>query len=414
MPTFIKSILYFLGIIALALAGLYITGNEHVINALRSTYFIGRTGPDTDNHRYFENRVVEANNPQEWEPHEGYNSYELSSVDSTLVAEYHTTALLIIHRGKILYENYWEDGTDTMWSNSFSMAKSITSMLIGEVLEDGLIGSVDDKASIYLPDLKGTDKENITIKHLLQMTSGIGFDEHYGDPFGFMAKANYGDDMYEKTLSYPLAHEPGTHWEYLGGNTLLLSYIVQEVTGQNLSEYCQERLWGPLGAENDALWTYDPSCDRERAFCCFYSNAKDFARFGQLFLCNGNWKGEQILSPQWVEESIKPCMVPDATGELTDHYGYQWWLNTHKGIEFHAMRGLKGQYVVVIPEYEAIVVRLGHERSNERIDHAPKDVYDFLDIALKIIPPLDKEYLRAPVKEDTLLSADEIRYESRY
>jgi CubicO group peptidase (beta-lactamase class C family) len=233
------------------------------------------------------------------------------------------------------------------------------------------------------------------------MTSGIGFDEHYGDPFGFMAKANYGDEMYAKTLSYPLLHEPGTHWEYLGGNTLLLSYIVEDVTRRTLSDYAAEKLWKPLGAENDALWTYDPSCDRERAYCCFYSNAKDFARFGQLFLCDGNWKGEQLLSPQWVEKSIAPCMVPDITGEPVDHYGYQWWLNKHKGIEFYAMRGLKGQYVIVIPEREAVFVRLGHLRSDERIDNAPKDVYEFLDIALKILPTLDQEFDSLTLSQDS-------------
>ncbi|NNC83386.1 MAG: serine hydrolase [Flavobacteriales bacterium] len=402
MPRLIKFILFIFILLGVGILGLYITDNEHVLTALRSTYLIGRSGPDTDNHKFFENRTVQATDPQPWEYHEDFNSHRLSLEDSTLLAAYRTTSFLVIHKGKILYENYWEDGSDTMWSNSFSMAKSITSMLIGEAIEDGLIRSVEDKASDYLTDLKGTDKEDVTIKHLLQMTAGIGFDEHYGDPFGFMAKANYGDEMYQKTLSYPQVYEPGTRWEYLGGCTLLLSYIVQEVTGKTCTEHAQERLWGPLGAEQDALWTYDPSTGRERAFCCFYSNATDFARFGQLFLCDGNWKGEQLISPQWVEESLTPCMVPDATGEPVDHYGYQWWLNSHKGIDVQCMRGLKGQYVIVIPEREAILVRLGHERSDERIDHAPKDVYEFLDIALKILPPIPEEYKREPLPADSL------------
>lgn len=402
MPRFIKFILFISILIGIAVLGLYITDNEHVLNGLRSTYLIGRTGPDTDNYRFFENRVVEATNPQPWEYHEEFNTYSLSPEDSTLLADYKTTSFLVIQKGKVLFEQYWEDGSDTMWSNSFSMAKSIVSMLIGEALEDGLIRSVDDKASDYLPDLKGTDKEAITIKHLLQMTAGIGFDEHYGDPFGFMAKANYGDQMYDKTLSYPKIYEPGTRWEYLGGCTLLLSYIVQEVTGKTCTEFAQEKFWGPLGAEHDALWTYDPSSERERAFCCFYSNAKDFARFGQLFLCDGNWKGEQLITPQWVEDSWTPCLVPDVTGEAVDHYGYQWWLNKHQGIDVKCMRGLKGQYVIVIPEREAVLVRLGHLRSDERIDNAPKDVYQFLDIALKILPPLPQENLEEAMASDTL------------
>jgi len=196
MSRLVKSALFFIIAICLVILGLYITDNEHILSALRSTYLIGRTGPDTDNYVFFENRVIEASDPQVWEYHEDFNNYSLTEEDSSLLSGYRTTSFLVVHRGKILFEKYWEDGSDTMWSNSFSMAKSITSMLVGEAIEDGLIRSVKDKASDYLEDLKGTDKEEVTIEQLLQMTSGIDFDEHYGDPFGFMAKANYGDEIY--------------------------------------------------------------------------------------------------------------------------------------------------------------------------------------------------------------------------
>ncbi len=384
MPRLIKFFLALTLIVALAALGLAISGNDHLLMAVKSTYLQGRTGPDIDNHRFFENRIVEARSPKRWKRSSRYNSYELSAGDSALLDAYRTTGFLVLQEGELLFEDYWETYSDSSYSNSFSMAKSITSMLVGMAIEEGLIGSVKDKASDYIPELKGTDREHVTIEQLLQMTSGIGFDEHYGDPFGFMAKAYYGDELFNKTLSYGLAHEPGTYWEYLGGNTLLLSYIVENVTGRTLSQYASKMLWTPLGAEENALWTYDPKSGRERAYCCFYSNASDFARLGQLVLCDGNWNGKQLLSPQWIEASMRPAGVPDASGRPVVFYGYQWWITDWEGREVYYMRGILGQYIFIIPETQTVVVRLGHERSDERINNVPKDVFEFLDLSERI------------------------------
>ena len=385
MPKSIRFLFIIAGILVLAVLGLYITDNEHVLKALPSTYLIGRTGPDIDNMRFFEQRAIEPGAPQPWEEAPDYGTYILTEADSTALEKYRTTSFAVFRRGRLVFEAYWEDA-ETTPSNSFSMAKSITSILVGMAIEDGLISNVKDRASEYLEELKGTDRAGITIEQLLQMTSGIGFDEHYGDPFGFMAKAYYGDELREKTFGYPAVHEPGTRWEYLGGNTLLLSYIVEEVTGKSLSDYASEKLWKPLGAESRAYWTYDPSSGVERAYCCFYSHARDFARLGELFLCQGNWNGEQLISPYWVEASWTPCMVPDVTGQPVDFYGYQWWMAEIDGMEVDYMRGILGQYVFVIPEKEMVVVRLGHERSEERLDGLPMDVYEFLEIAHRISP----------------------------
>lgn len=385
MPRLIKFFLAITLIMILAVLGLFVTGNEHLLTAVKSTYLQGRTGPDIDNDRFFENRRIEARSPKRWKRAEKYNDYELSTADSMLLTSYGTTGFLIIQEGELLFEQYWETYSDSSFSNSFSMAKSITSLLVGMAIEDGLIGSVQDKASEYIPELKGTDRENITIEQLLQMTSGIDFDEHYGDPFGFMAQAYYGDELFKKTLSYERVHEPGTYWEYLGGNTLLLSYIVENVTGRTLSQYASMKLWTPLGAEEDALWTYDPTSGRERAYCCFYSNASDFARLGQLVLCQGNWNGKQLISSDWIEASLRPVMIPDSSGQPVDFYGYQWWITNWEGKEVYYMRGILGQYIFIIPETQTVVVRLGHERSEERVNNVPIDVFEFLDLSERIL-----------------------------
>jgi CubicO group peptidase (beta-lactamase class C family) len=384
MPKLIKLFLILLLIMLLAILGLLVSGNDHLLLAVKSTYLQGSTGPDIDNDRFFENRTIEARSPKPWKRAAGYNSYSLGAADSILLDSYKTTGFLVAQEGELVFEDYWETYSDSSYSNSFSMAKSFTSLLVGVAIEEGLIGSVQDKASEYIPELRGTDREQITIEQLLQMTSGIGFDERYGDPFGFMAKAYYGDELLEKTLSYERSHEPGTYWEYLGGNTLLLSFIVENVTGKTLSQYASQKLWTPIGAEEDALWTYDPSSGRERAYCCFYSNAKDFARIGHLIMCDGNWNGKQLISADWIEASMRPVMVPDATGRPVDFYGYQWWITRWNNREVFYARGILGQYIFIIPETQTVVVRLGHLRSDERENGVPKDVFEYLDLSERI------------------------------
>jgi CubicO group peptidase (beta-lactamase class C family) len=384
MPTFIKVICAVLFLVLLAMAGLYATGNEHLFEAVRSTYARGKTGPDIDNYKFFTNREVPKAKRQKWK--QADEMLQLSTNDSTVLAGYETVAYLVIKEGKIVCEQYWEDYSAESLSNSFSMAKTVVAMLVGCAIDDGLIGSVEEKASKYLVELQGTDREHVTIKHLLQMTSGIGFDEVYGSSgaFQFMSKVYYGDEIVEKTFEYPQVKEPGSEWEYLGGNTLLLSYIVNRVTGKTVSEYASKKLWKPMGAEQPAYWSYDETSNAERAYCCYYSNARDFARFGQLLLCHGNWKGEQLISPTFIEEMTTPVTLNDGT--VAAHYGYQLWMDNINGMEVQMMRGMLGQYVLIIPEKEMLVVRLGHKRSNEKDGHTPGDIYQFLDIANSLVP----------------------------
>jgi CubicO group peptidase (beta-lactamase class C family) len=386
MPSFIKWILRILIFLILVVIALKVTDNGHILNAFRSTYLIGRIGPDIDNHKFFTQRIIANGQKLPWKKATEYNSHSLTAEDSAYFKEFETVSYLVVQKGEILYEYYDEGYSDTSLVNSFSMAKSIVSMLVGIAIDEGKIKSVMDKASDYLTELKGTDKEEVTIEQLLQMTSGIGFDESYGNPFGFMSQAYYGDDLYNRTLAFAQNHEPGTTWEYLGGNTLMLSFIVEKATRMTLSEYMSKKLWRPIGAGEPAQWTYEEESGVERSYCCFYSNARDFARIGQLMLCDGNWYGEQLISPQWVDASMTPCRVPNVDGKPVDNYGYQWWLMKEKGQDVEYMRGILGQYVFIIPEKELVVVRLGHQRSLKWIDKIPADIFEYLAIANRIAP----------------------------
>jgi len=283
---------------------------------------------------------------------------------------------------QILYENYWGDGAVNSKSNSFSMAKSLTALAIGAAVTDGYIESVNDPVSKYLTGWDTDLAKDLTIYHLLTMTSNINYDESYGNPFGYMAKVYYGNDVRALSKPYKVVEKPGTSWEYLGGNTLLLAEIVEKVTGKSLADYFSEKIWTPLATEQPAYWTIDEK-GIEKAYCCFYSNARDFAKFGQLLMNKGNWNGQQLIDTTFINQSIQPAILNNGSTENT--YGYQIWLTNYQNMEMYFLRGILGQYVLVIPEKEMIVVRLGEGRSNEKINGHPKDVYQYIDAGLSLI-----------------------------
>lgn len=379
-----KILIAILAILAIAVIWAYASGNDHLISAMPKTYLVGKTGPTIDDLEKFEYETLPAGEAQPWPMYEDYNKQTLSTAARDYFENIETAAYLVLKDGKLVYEEYWDDYSKDSHTNSFSMAKSIVSMAVGVAYDEGFIKNLDDKASDYINEFKNGPNQDVTIRQLLQMRSNINFDEHYKNPLGFMAKAYYGDDLINKTLEYEVKGTPGSEWAYLGGNTLLLAIIVERTTGKSIHEYVDEKLWQPMGAEHQAYWSLDEADGFEKAYCCFYSNARDFARFGQLFLCNGNWKGKQLISSQYIDESLSPFTLDDAAKTPINYYGYQWWLGQYRDRNLWMMRGIQGQYVIIVPEEELVVVRLGNKRPNERKNHIPLDVYEYIDEALKI------------------------------
>lgn len=364
--------------VILVIIGLYATGNSHLIKAVRSTYLEGKTGPTIDDYSKFENRIVNTAKVQRWQKANNYNNYFLDDKLEKGTESFETTALIVIKDKKIVFEKYFENYSETSQSNSFSMAKSFTSLCIGAAIKEGKIKSVNQRVGDFLTEFKDSD---LKISELLTMTSGIDFGESYGDPFGFMSKTYYGEDLYELTLSKKLQEEPGTQWKYQGGNTLLLSFIIKKATGKNLAEYFSEKFWKPIGAKKNALWTLNKENGIEKAYCCFYSNARDYARIGQLMLDSGNWNGTQLITREYFDQSIAPVKIPDENNQIIDYYGYQWWLGSYQGVEFSYARGIQGQYIVSIPQWNTVLVRLGHKRDPARGVIVPKDLYIYLEVA---------------------------------
>ncbi|GAA4139042.1 serine hydrolase [Sphingobacterium kyonggiense] len=271
--------------------------------------------------------------------------------------EQNTVAFLVIQRDSLLYEQYWDGYTDSSMIASFSMAKSITSILIGCAIEDKLIESVEEPITRYIPELKANGFDDVKIKHLLQMTSGLDFREGYINPFGEVASFYYGTNLTKAIGKLKLKRKPGEAFEYVSGNTQLLGFVLDRaLKDQSITSYLEEKLWKPMGMEYPATWSLDRKNGIEKTFCCINARARDFAKLGRLYLNKGNWNGKQLVPVNWVKEStkaeIKEGSVP--------YYQYQWWLPSNNG-EFIA-QGILGQFIYVNPQKDLIIVRLGKKQ----------------------------------------------------
>jgi len=375
----------------LKIAGVVIVIALAVFLALPQNHYIVRAliyqQVNIDDYRIFHNRIVKAGVPQPWRLHPMYNTYQLNDAQLKYFTDFRSVAFLVAKDTALLFEAYWDGYGKDSYSNSFSMAKSIVSLLVGCAINDGYIRSIDDPVGSYLPEFAEGDKAKITIKHLLTMSSGLSWDESYSTLFSLTTKGYYGNNLPQLVLNQTVVKEPGKTFEYRSGDTQLLSLIIEKATGETLSDYASEKIWTKVGAEHDALWCLDRNDGVEKAFCCFNSNARDFARFGQLVLNQGMWKGEQVVPASYLAEALTPAtyLYDPETSKNVDFYGYQWWMINIDGYRAWYARGLLGQYIFVIPDLNAVVVRLGHVRNSNRIDGAPEDVYTYIRVGIDIV-----------------------------
>jgi CubicO group peptidase (beta-lactamase class C family) len=339
-----------------------------------------------EDYTIFENRTVQAGQPQPWPKHAEYNKKAIPVKFMQELKQLHTVAYVVIQDGKLLHEEYWEGYNDHSLSNSFSVAKTVVSLLVGIAIDEGKIKSVDQKVGDFMPHYREGRNAGLTIKDVLTMSSGLDWDESYFNPFSVTTKAYYGDDLPSLIAGLNVVETPGKQFKYLSGNTQILALILEKATGMKISEYASKKLWQPLGAEHNALWSLDHANGTEKAYCCLNSNATDFARLGQLILNKGNWNGQQLISKQYMEEATHPASyLIDAIGNPVDFYGYQFWIIKHKGMQIPYARGILGQYILALPERNAVVVRLGKERAINRVGEHPTDVLLYTDAALSIL-----------------------------
>lgn len=372
-----KILLTFLGLIILSVGLLYLFNKDYLLKGIRITYLKGHKTAYIDDYPNFDNRTIEAGKPQAWPEHSAYNSVQATQKLQQTNEDLGTVAFLIIKNDSIWYESYAEGYSATSKTNSFSMAKSITSALLGKTIRDGYIKNLEQPVADFFPQF---DKR-LTVGDLSSMASGLNWQEDYYNPFGMTAQSYLDENIRKIILDLKVVEQPGEKFKYLSGNTELLGMVIEKATQKSLSNYLSESFWEPLGMHEDALWQLDSEeSGMEKAFCCLASNARDFAKFGRLYAHQGNFRGRQLLDSSFVQKSTEPRFAE------TPFYGYGFWLSNFMHKKIVVMRGILGQYVISIPEDKVIIVRLGHQRGERLADKKfTKDFYTYIRESYKMI-----------------------------
>jgi CubicO group peptidase (beta-lactamase class C family) len=279
-----------------------------------------------------------------------------------LLGETDTLAFVVVHEDRLVRERYLGGSTRASLQTSFSAAKSFVSTLVGIAIDEGLIGSIEDPVTDYLPELAARDPDfrRITLRHLLTMSSGIRYREGGFPSLGDDTYTYYGVDLRDVALNRTrIEQPPGLAWQYNNYHPLLLGLVLERATGMSVSDFMATRLWQPLGAEAAATWNLDSERSGfEKMESGLNARAVDYARFGLLFLHEGEWNGKRIVSKDWVRAATG---ADTTTGPASYFgYGYFWWLDMERPGRFYA-RGKYGQYIYVAPDANAVVVRLGSD-----------------------------------------------------
>ena len=274
--------------------------------------------------------------------------------DYAMQPERHTQGVVVIRGGKLVDECYAKGEGPRSWAASWSVAKSYASTLIGIAIDQAKIPSLDVSMADYFPAWKGTPKAQITLKDVVTMSSGLKWNEDYAPADGGdsdVIQMGVAKDQLAYAASRPLAHTPGTVWNYSSGDAMLLSGVIAKATGMSAGEYAQKVLFGPLGMKQVEWWT--DAKGHTLTYCCNDTTSRDYARLGQLFLNNGNWNGTQIVSASWVHDAFQP--VPASNGI----YGYMWWISHVPGTNdpIYSADGFDNQYIMIIPSLDMVIVR---------------------------------------------------------
>jgi CubicO group peptidase (beta-lactamase class C family) len=275
-----------------------------------------------------------------------------------------TSSFVVIKNGAIVSERYFLGANETSQFTSWSMAKSFLSTMIAMAIKDGSIKSLDDKAEIYVPELKGKAYGDVSIRHLLQMSSGIKFDETYANQFSdinllFYRVFLFGSKITDVVSGYDREVPAGTRFQYVSSDSQVLAWVLSKATGMPLTQFLQTRIWAPLGMESSAFWSVEREGGSEIAYCCLNATARDFAKLGQLFLDQGRWGNQQLLPDGWVQEATRPSqphLQPGATPQKIRGYQYQWWVPENYEGEYFA-NGVWGQMMWVSEKHKVVIVK---------------------------------------------------------
>lgn len=358
---------------------IYALNLEYILKGIRVIYLTGHNTAFISDHKYFDNREIKNSSPQPWALHKNYNSIDESKNLKKLNKERKTKAFLVIKNDSIIFEKYYEDHSKTTISNSFSVAKSIVTSMLGKAIMENKIESLDQPVSDFFEEYKEGLASELTVGDLASMSSGMEWDEKYYSVLNITSESYFTNDLRNLILKQKIVNKPGQKFRYSSGDTQLLGMIIEKATGSTLSDYLSENFWKPMGAENSALWQLDSEeSGMEKAYCCIASTARDFARFGKLYIDNGKWNDEVILDSSFINLSINPVF------EDSQYYGYGWWLYNYEGKKVFTMNGHRGQFIISFPKENIIVVRLGDYNSKGNTDGGSGDLFQYISEGYKI------------------------------
>lgn len=349
----VKTFKVVLIVLAVLIALSYTFGYDYLFKGIRETYLRGETGSSIDDGTYFKSHKIAKGNAVAWKKDSLYNKATLPKDLVQDLKSSKTASFLIIKDGKLRHEEYWDGYNANSKTNSFSMAKAVTVMLVGKAIEEQKIKSLDQNFSEFFENYKNVENgKYLTLANLAEMESGLNWTEDYKNPFLQNAKAYYGKSLEEAVLLKGFKNKPGSKFEYQSGSTQLLGFALRKSLNKSIAEYVSESFWKPLGMENDANWNTD-DFGMEKTFCCINSNARDFAKLGQLLLNDGQVNAKHILNSSFIEQMRTPTQLSKGA------YGMGLWINYDAPIKHYYFWGLYGQYIIVVPEYQMVIVRTG-------------------------------------------------------
>lgn len=378
----IKKTLYTLITLSfVAVALLYISGYGYIITSINRTYLAGNLTANINDHSEFNTNVIKTNNPQTLKKHANYNTKSLPIKFVETLKSSKTAAFLVLKDGQVLSEHYFNGYTDRSKTNSFSMSKTVTTLLLGIAIKEGYIRDLDQPISDFLPEFKNDPiGATVTVAQLSLMNSGYDWDEQYYSPFSPTVELYYGDNVSNFLRKRSFTEPAGTFWEYSSASTELLGLFLLRAlqknnAAQTLSGYLSEKIWQPMNMNDDALWHTDEQ-GIELAFCCINTNARNYAKLGLLMQNKGQWAGQQIVPADFISKMIQPLGQP--------YYGMSTWLGLHKSPAHYWFSGHLGQFIINLPEHNITIVRLG-ETSPKGKEHLDDLIPWFIDGALSLI-----------------------------
>ena len=395
----IKYILYFiLSIIVAVNLFILLSGRYYLYSGIAKTYLIGKMGPGIYDLDVFPvNKIPKSTKEKKLKVNLSKSS--ITDKEEKYLNEIDTRAFLVFQNDILIHEQYWGDHSIDEVSNSFSASKTVIGLLIGIAIGEGKIPSVDEPLSTYIPEFKTNGRARLTIRHLLTMSAGFDWQESGKNPLSEAAEGYYGTDLYGLVTRLRIIETPGKKFHYQSGNSQILGFIIEKATGETLTNYMHKKIWEPIGASRDAYWSLDKEDGDEKAFCCLYATARDFARLGLLVLHEGRVNGIQVVPKDFIAQMVETPKMATDDKVINMRYGWHIWIYKNQGKPVHYFRGLKGQYIIVLPHLNRVIVRLGEKRgphyklpdhSDLKTQNAEKlghtiDLFEYLNIADRIV-----------------------------